>query len=266
MRKSKPDKYNANIMQHAVKKQRYLQRTVGTNWWYERSKTSVVSTILCEIAFYCNLFIAAIMLTKCSIEIDKYSGNSETLTELSKVNNTMWSFIVATLLMVAAYVLKKVASHVVKNNAGITSRSLYLIAMLSAILGSGLSLITALRVRVLSAFTGIYSGVEVISDAATTSFKTYFVFITCHALPLLVFLVSMVLFFIMNNCDRKEKLSMYNSITEKLYKEFTGENPSFTDAQWEECMNSYTGEEEENGKKKRSKKARRKKEKQSREE
>ena len=307
MSKAQNKKYNSNIMEHAIKRQRKLQRTVGVNWWYEKSKTSKVFLVLSEIAFYFNMFIASIMLTDCSMKIEDLTGNPNRVVELEYVKNVMSSFLTATILLIAAYILKKAARLFVKGKSSVITKiviivkaivkkikklirkevednginnseeksdwyengkslfiakKLYFFAMLSALLGGAISFIISLRVRVLSITINDVEGVVVLDQPNTSNvFKTYFEFITYHALPLLIFAVAMVLFYVMCRSDVKEKVNICNSITEKLYKDFIAANPSYSQAQWEQHLNAYNGDSEENegGKMKRSKRSRLKK-------
>ena len=63
----------------------------------------------------------------------------------------------------------------------------------------------------------------------------------------------------MNRFDFKEKIALYNRISERLFKEFTAENPSYSQAQWEDFLNHY--KDEPNDRVLKSKKKRRKRQK-----
>ena len=225
-------------MELSAKHQQKLQREVGTNWWYHKSKTSVFLTVLSEIGFYVTLIVNLLILSGYSMFLSMNSERTNWALERAMLKNAFSSFAVGTLLVLAGYALKKI-SYRKRKRGSYNQATLMLISMIAFVLGCVLLFITAYNVLVTANVDSVYA--EAVE--ASTPFKIYVELICLHVLPLLMMLIPSVLFFVMSKCDFKEKKEIYERMTETLYKDFVKENPNYSMEQWEERLNSYEGYE-----------------------
>lgn len=236
MKNTADSKFNLHIMSVAAAHQAKLQREVGTNWWYVKSKTSVLLTVLHEIGFYFTLLVNFIVSFSYILLLGRNSSAENWAVERVALKSALGSFLFGTLLILAGYVLKKISRHKVKKG-GFDGSPLLLISMIVAALGCVILFINAYNILVLGNVDNMYA--EAVD--ASTPFKIYLELICLHVLPLLLVLVPSALFYIMSRCDFNEKKQIYDQMTETLYKDFVAENPDYNAAQWEECLNSFEG-------------------------
>lgn len=236
MDKNSATKFNANVMKQAIRHQQKLQREVGTNWWYERSKTSGILTVLSEIGYYVTLVVNLIVISGYAMLLEMNSQSQNWAMERAQLKNAMSSFVAGTLLVLAGYILKKISRRM-RKRGGYDQNLILLISMIGFILGCVLLFITAYNVLVIANVDSMYA--EAVE--ASTPFQIYVKLICFHALPLLMMLVPSILFYVMSRCDFKEKREIYERMTESLYKDFTKDNPNYSMEQWEERLNSYEG-------------------------
>ncbi len=246
--------YNANIMNVVAKHQRKLQSEVGTNWWYEKSKTFRVFTLLSEICFYFTLLWNIVIILSYSMILTRHANTQNWANERALVSNALGSFVAGTVIIIAAYIFKKIGRRSqIKGN--IDSYKYMFISLIGFAFGCILLCITAYNVLVTANIDNIYA--EAVD--ASTPFKIYMELLCLHILPLFIMLLASVLFFTMQRCDSKEKQQIYANITEALYKDFIKENPSYSSEQWEEHLNNYKGLDLEERMPTRSEKSRKRK-------
>ena len=239
MNKNADSKFNRHVMGVAAEHQRKLQRQVGTNWWYRSSKTSVILTVISEIGFYFTLLMNAVISLSYIMLLERNATVSNWAAERAQIKTALGSFLFGTLLIIAAYILKKISRRRVKLQ-GSDNTPLMLISMIGFIVGCVLLAITAYDVLIVSNADNMYA--EAVEGATST--KIYVELICMHLVPILFMLVPAVLFYVMHRCDFNEKKQIYDRMTEMLYKDFVAENPDYSIEQWEACLNSFQGYED----------------------
>ncbi len=246
--------FNQNLLGVTLRRQQALQRETGKNWWYRESFFARLIAVLYEISFYFTLLWNGMIMSNYAMKIARYRGAESFINERAIYQNAFRSFLFGTFLFIAAYVFKKLAAA--KKEARILLKNrLYFASFLIAAVGCVFLAVTAYQVLVNAHIDEIYAtAVE-----RTTSGSVYLKFAFLHAVPLFIFLLSNALFYFMNRFDFKEKIALYNRISERLFKEFTAENPSYSQAQWEDFLNHY--KDEPNDRVLKSKKKRRKRQK-----
>ena len=227
---------NSHIMSVAAAHQAKLQREVGTNWWYIKSKTSTLLTVLSEIGFYFTMAVNFIISLSYVFLLISHATTENWAVERASLKSALGSFVIGSLLLIVGYVLKKINRHTLKKS-DYDSRPLLLISMISVIAGCVILFICSYNVLILGNVDNMYA--EAVE--ASTSFRIYVELICLHILPLLFVLVPSVLFYVMSKCDLKEKKQIYDQMTETLYKDFVAENPNYSIEQWEEFLNSFQG-------------------------
>ncbi len=236
MNKTLETKFNPHVMELAAKHQQKLQREVGTNWWYHKSKTSLLLTVLSEIGFYATFIVNLIIMSGYSMFLSMNSARENWALERAMLKNALSAFAIGTAFVLVGYVLKKIGCHV-RKRGGYNQSVLLLISMIGFIMGCVLLFVTAYDVLVTANIDNMYA--EAVE--ASTPFKIYVELICLHIVPLLMMLIPSVLFFIMSRCDFKEKKAIYEGMTETLYKDFVKDNPNYSIEQWEACLNSFEG-------------------------
>jgi len=233
---AKESKFNTHVMNVAAVHQNKLQREVGTNWWYQKSKTAKLLTGLNELGFYATLLINLIVCLSYVMLLNINSVTQNWAAERAMLKSALGAFCFGTFLVILGYVLKKISRRRVKRQ-GVDTTPLMLISSVAFVVGCVFLFITAYDVLVVANADNMYA--EAVEGS--TPFKIYVELICFHALPLFFMLLSSVLFYVMHRCDFKEKKQIYDRMTDTLYKDFVKNNPNYTVEQWEECLNSFEG-------------------------
>lgn len=231
---------NSNLLGVTIRRQAALQRETGKNWWYKESFPARFFAVIYEIAFYFTLLWNSIIMSSYAMQIARYKGAQSLVNERAVYQNAFRSFLFGTLILIIAYIFKKLAAFKKEKQILLKNR-FYLFSLILAAVGCIFLAVTSYQVLVNSHIDEIYAtAVE-----QSTSGSIYLKFAFLHAVPLFIILLSSVLFYFMNRCDYKEKISLYNRISQRLFKEFTADNPSYTQTQWEDFLNHYDGEPED---------------------
>ncbi len=228
---------NGNIAKIVSKKQQELQLSVHNNWWYGKTKTATAINVMREIGFYITIVINFIIVSGYNARYQRLGGYSYTgyAYDRAALLNAITAFSIGTLLLIIGYVLQKFC----KVGAFGRPYGRVMASFILTTLGSLQLGVTAISVLVTNHMKNMYatSVVETVSDTV------YFKLFGFHVIPLLMLIISAVLFFIGTRCDRNEKMHLYKKLTENLYSEFTKQNPSYSQNDWEEYLDNYKSEE-----------------------
>ena len=225
---------NTNIAKIVRKKQQDLQLSVHNNWWYGDTKTSFAIKVMREIGFYITVIVNLIIVSGYSYRYSRLPSNTYAANDRAALINAITAFSIGTLLLVAGYVLQKFCKEKVFGRPfGRVVASFVLTTFGSLQLG-----ITATSVLITNHMKNMYATAvnEAVSDTV------YFKLFGFHIIPLLLIIVSAILFFVGTRCDRKEKTYLYKKLTDNLYGEFTKENPNYSQNDWEDYLDNYKSE------------------------
>lgn len=226
---------NTNIAKIVRKKQQELQLSVHNNWWYGDTKTSFAIKVMREIGFYITVIVNLIIVSGYSYRYSRLPSNTYAANDRAALINAITAFSIGTLLLVAGYVLQKFCKEKdLGRPFGRVVASFVLTTLGSLQLG-----ITATSVLITNHMKNMYATAvnEAVSDTV------YFKLFGFHIIPLLLIIVSAILFFVGTRCDRKEKTYLYKKLTDNLYGEFTKKNPNYSQNDWENYLDNYKSEE-----------------------
>ena len=226
---------NTNIAKIVRKKQQDLQLSVHNNWWYGDTKTSFAIKVMREIGFYITVIVNLIIVSGYSYRYSRLPSNTYAANDRAALINAITAFSIGTLLLIAGYVLQKFCKE---KDFGIPFGRVVASFVLTTI-GSLQLGITATSVLITNHMKNMYATAvnEAVSDTV------YFKLFGFHIIPLLLIIVSAILFFVGTRCDRKEKTYLYKKLTDNLYGEFTKENPNYSQNDWEDYLDNYKSEE-----------------------
>lgn len=252
----KKQEYNQNILKITLDRQKMLQRKVGTNWWYENSKTHFVFTLINKICFYFSCVLYFIIISDYAYMLGRFSSSSNKAEETLEYTSRIWTFCILSIVLVSGYILSVWAKKRYVPGKGLAlSRISYIVTAVGCV---GLAF-SSYDVLVLGKTLSTYA--EAIES--NTTFKVYMQLVFFHLLPLLLLLFTTVMFHIMRRCNSSEVNVLYDRMISSLYADYTARHPEYTEEMWLEYLNSYEYTEEEPVSEKRSKKSRRRKEKKS---
>lgn len=225
---------NSNIASIVAVKQQELQLSVHNNWWYGDTKTAFAIKVMREIGFYITVLVNLIIVSGYSYRYTRLPIANHAAGDRAAFVNAITAFTIGTLLLIAGYVLQKLSKE---KTFGRPYGRVLASSILTA-LGSLQLMVTAISVLVTNHMKNMYATavVEAVSDTV------YFKLFGFHIIPLLMLLVSAILFFIGTRCDRKEKTYLYKKLTDNLYRDFTKENPNYSQNDWENYLDNYKSE------------------------
>ena len=226
---------NRNIASIVGKKQQELQLSVHNNWWYGDTKTSFAIKVMREIGFYITLVVNFIIVSGYRYRYSRLPNATYAANDRSVLSNAITAFSIGTILLIVGYVMQKLSKEKEFGKPyGKVMASFILTTLGSLQLG-----VTAISVLITNHMKYMYATAvnEAVSDIV------YFKLFGFHIIPLLMLIISAVLFFIGTRCDRKEKTYLYKKLTDNLYGEFTKENPNYSQNDWEDYLDNYKSEE-----------------------
>ena len=222
--------YNKNILKIITNQQSVAEGSYGADWWYKKSLFYKINSSLRAICLLFTAFVNYLILSNYSMRMAETSQASVRAIYKTAYN----SFLIGTILLLVAFVVLKVSGKLKWQIKA--TKNLHLISLIVAIVASVLLGVTAYNVLVGANISNMYA--EAVESS--TSLKIYLQLCLAHVLPLLIVCYTFLMSFIMAKRDFNEKNTMYNNLTEKLYREFTKENPQFTEQTWQEYLNAYT--------------------------
>ncbi len=222
---------NRNIASIVCDRQQELQHTVHNNWWYGKTKTATAIKLMREICFYLTLVVNFIILSGYTSRYNRLLNASYAANDRAALSNAITAFGIGTLLLIAGYVIQKFCKDgYFGKPVGLTLCSFILTTLGSLQLG-----ITSTGVLITNHLKNMYatSVIETVSDAV------YFKLFGLHIIPLLLIILSALLFYLGARLDKREKKELYNKLTDRLYTEFTSKNPSYSQKDWESYLDNY---------------------------
>lgn len=232
---AKGETINGNIAKIVAKKQQELQLGVHNNWWYGDTKTTLAIKIMREIGFYITVIVNLIIVSGYAYRYSRLSASTYNAYDRAALSNAIIAFLIGSALLVAGYVLQKFCKE--KTFGRPFGR--VLASSVLSMLGSLQLGITATGVLVTNHLKNMYATAVVESVSDTVYFKLF----GFHIVPLLLLIISAVLFLIGTIKDKKEKTYLYKKLTDNLYREFTKENPNYSQNDWEDYLDNYKTEE-----------------------
>lgn len=226
---------NLNIANIVCAKQANLQETVHHNWWYGKTKTSLFIKLVREICFYFTLALNFIIISGYFMDYERYKNVQNAAGDRAAIVNAIITFSLGTLFLVLGYIFQKLS----KNGYFGIPTGKALTSFLLTTIGAVQLMVTAIGVLVTNQLSNMYAT----SVVETTSGTIWFKLIGLHLLPLLLLIVSSVLFYVGAKLNKKEKTEIYAKLTDRLYKEFVL-NPELGKSQsdWEKYLDNYTAE------------------------
>ena len=167
--------------------------------------------------------------------IDRLEGNFNKVGIKILYQNTYRSFLIATIIISLVYIIRKIIKRL---NFSKLNLNLHLVNGILALVGGIFAIVTAYNVLVVGNIDSAYA--EAVD--ASVPLVIYLKLILLHILPCLIIIIANILFYIMKKCDFKEIDNGYKTLVERLYKEFSQENPSYSQEEWEYHLNSYDEE------------------------
>ena len=222
---------NHNIANIVCNKQRELQYAVHHNWWYGKTKTSLAIKLMREICFYLTLIVNFVIVSGYASRYNRLLNANYAANDRAALSNAITAFSIGTLLLIIGYVIQKFCKEgFFGKPMGLTLSSFILTTLGSLQLG-----ITSTAVLVTNHMKNMYatSVIEAVSDTV------YFKLFGLHIIPLLLIILSALLFYIGAKLDKREKKQLYNKLTDRLYTEFTAKNPSYSQNDWESYLDNY---------------------------
>ena len=221
--------YNQNILKIITAQQVKAQGSYGADWWYKKSVFYKINSILRALLLLFTAFVNYLILANYSMRMAEATNASVKAIYKNAYN----SFLIGTIILALAFIVLKLAGKIkIQINL---SKNITLVAFIVALVGAVLLSVTAYNVLVGANIENMYA--EAVENSSSA--KIYLQLFLAHIVPLLITAYTFLMSFIMANRDFKEKDAMYNSLTEKLYREFTTENPQFTESTWQEYLNNY---------------------------
>ena len=227
--------YNKNILEIITRRQLVAQGKYGCDWWYKKSVFYKINSILRAFVLLFTVFINYIILSNYSMRIADTSNAGARAIYMNAYN----SFLVGTIILVFAFIALKVASKL-KWQIN-TKKVVCFIAFIVALVGCVLLSVTAYDVLVGANISNMYA--EAVESSSSA--KIYLQLFLSHIVPLLIIAYTFLMSYIMENRDFKEKDTMYKTLTEELYKEFTENNKNLSQENWQEYLDNYKPKEAE---------------------
>lgn len=225
---------NRNIASIVSKQQQELQLTVHNNWWYGKTKTATAIKLMREICFYLTLIVNFVIVSGYAARYNRLLNANYAANDRAALSNAITAFVIGTLLLIIGYVIQKICKEgYFGKPMGLTLSSFILTTLGSVQLG-----ITSTAVLVTNHMKNMYatSVIETVSDTV------YFKLFGLHIIPLLLIILSALLFYLGARFDRREKQQLYSKLTDRLYTEFTAKNPSYSQNDWESYLDNYKSE------------------------
>ncbi len=229
------NRYNAAAMAAIAEKQQKLQSGSMRDWWFGGVFKTIV-TVIYELTFWLSVAVNFIVINGYFTRIDSLNKMSATGSASLRllVKNSLRAFIIGSAALITAYVLKKLAAKT--KPADITRRKCLNIAF---------AVFTVLAVAVLavSAYSALITGnaSEIYAQSVESRVSAYAKakLFGLHLVPLALQLVCTAFLLVMIAKTDNEKKAMYKKETERLFKDFIKDTPSYSQNEWDVFLSEH---------------------------
>lgn len=238
MSEKKNNKYNKAVLKLVSERQRLAQGDTMRDWWYNGSLFRKITAVVYEVMFYLTVVVNLIVISGYNMRIERFASSVGKAEYRLMLSNSLKSFLIGTVLLASAYVVRKVALHL--KPCEVTKRKkVFWAYFILTVLSVAVLALAAYNALILGNADSVYAT----SVKSTVSSMTVIKLVALHFVPLGLQLLAAVLYLVVNSRCDGEKLAMYKKITENLYAEFTKQNSSYTQNDWENHLNSYAAEQ-----------------------
>ena len=229
------EEYNSNILSLVLQRHKKSNEALGAYWYNDNSVFKKILKILNEIAFYFTMLLNAILISNYSTQIDLIDGISSKVGFKVAYQNALRTFLIGSVILIVAYVFRKLIKRISFSKKVVTFN---LLVALITIIGAVVLFSISFSVLIQGNIDSIYA--EAVD--AKTPFEIYMKWILCHIIPCFILAFSNLMFYIMKKKDFDEINALYEDKIKKIYREFTTDNPSYSQEMWNNHLDNYTEE------------------------